>query len=102
GVSRKELDRVRRGLQSPAGCKKLAERFPDGCRGCASPDPATGGYATPALFALREPPPTGRRDPPWIEAPDVVEAPAPGLEGLEARLARIEAALARLLENRSA
>lgn len=102
GVSRKELDRVRRGLQSPTGCKKLSERHPELCKGCARPEPAPGGYATPALFALREPPASGRSQPPWIEAPDVVEAPAPGLEGLEARLARIEAALARLLENRSA
>ena len=98
GVGRKELDRVRRGLQSPTGCKKLRERFPDLCGGCMCPEPADGGYATPALFALHAPPPASRSAPPWIEAADIVEAPpAASVAALEERLARIEAALARLL-----
>lgn len=114
GVSRKELDRVRHGLQGPAGCKKLRERFPDLCRPNACPPAPPGGYASPALFALHAPPSHRRPAPPWPEVEEqvsgaggqaaAVEEPLPGIESeatgatsaIERRLARIEAAIERL------
>jgi hypothetical protein len=96
GVSRKEIERARCGLQGPMGCKKLRERFPGRCQGCACPEAPTGGYATPALFALRRPVSLRRRPAPWPEIePPAVSAAASG--DIEQRLARIEAALERLV-----
>lgn len=98
GVSRKELDRVRRGLQGPVGCKRLHERFPELAKACTCPEPPPGGYATPALFAFRKPPSFERRAPAVQEielAP--VDSTADPLAEIDKRLARIEAAIERLL-----
>jgi hypothetical protein len=100
GISRKELERVRRGLQGPMGCAKLRARFSTLCAGCVCPSPAEGGYATPALFAFQKPPPNVRRMQPW---PDIEDAGSPlpheptRDDAIEQRLARIEAALQRLV-----
>src|SRR5690606_15434310 len=61
-ASRKELDRVRRSLPNPSGCRKLGRLAPQHCTGPCFP-PGASPYATPALFA------TGLRD--------AAEAPAP-------------------------
>jgi hypothetical protein len=95
GVSRKELERVRRGLQGPMGCRRLRERFAGHAASCACPLPDEGGYATPALFALRRPPSTRRQAPP---APTEIAADPTdaSLPELQQRLSRIEAELKRL------
>jgi hypothetical protein len=99
GVSRKELERVRRGLQAPVGCKRLRERFPALCSGCACPEPPPGGYATPALFGLRSAPRFTRKPAPWPAVADIEGAPgASSVVEVEHRLARIEAVLAALLD----
>ncbi|MBI4517325.1 MAG: hypothetical protein HY699_16080 [Deltaproteobacteria bacterium] len=96
GVSGKELERVRAGLQGPMGCKKLRERFAALCHGCVCPAAPAAGYATPALFALVAPPKLARRAalvPAVEEAAVSAESTA---TDIEQRLARIEAALQRL------
>ncbi len=97
GISRKELDRVRRGLQGPVGCKKLRERFASvGCR-CTCPEPPPGGYATPALFAFREPPEPRRPPPPEPATGEIAADPSDAsLVEIHQRLAEIEGALAQL------
>ncbi len=93
GVSSKELERVRRGLQGPAGCRRLAALVPGGCRGtCPSPPP--GGYATPALFAFQRQPALRGADVPVADDELFAAAPATAiLEQIDRRLARIESAL---------
>ncbi|MGH7857542.1 MAG: hypothetical protein ACREQY_09440, partial [Candidatus Binatia bacterium] len=76
------------------GCKRLRERFPALASRCRCPEPPEEGYATPALFALREPPRFQRRPLPWPESGDVSLEGAPA--DLEHRLARIEAALEKI------
>jgi hypothetical protein len=98
GVSRKELERVRRSLQSPMGCKKLGEHFPGLCDGCAAPAPPPEGYATPALLALREAPPARRATPPWSAPADIGADPGDAsIIEMQQRLARLEGALEGLL-----
>jgi hypothetical protein len=98
-VSRKEIDRVRRGLPSPSGCRRLRDVDPSGgadCR-CAfgnKPQP----YPTPAIFAVgvRPPdPPTWTPFAPWIEeAPlrtaDPLQEIADWLRRIEGRIERLE------------
>lgn len=106
GISRKELDRVRNGLQGPMGCKKLKERFPQLCQMANCPPPPPGGYATPALFALHAAPSSRRPSLPWPEIAAGVGCQGSGVGSagsggesrteIEQRLARIEAALERL------
>lgn len=95
GVSRKELERVRLGLQGPIGCRRLRELFPSFADGCRCPAPPRGGYATPALFALNQAPALDRRPPP---SPIGAEFIVPdGMSGdLERRLARVEQLLEQL------
>lgn len=98
GVSRKELERVRRGLQSPMGCKKLGEHFPGLCDCCSAPVPPPEGYATPALLALREAPPARRETPSWSVPADVGADPGDvSIVEMQQRLARLEGALEGLL-----
>jgi hypothetical protein len=98
GVSRKELERVRRGLQAPIGCKRLRERFADLGAQCSCPPAPDGGYATPALFAFRQAPSFERRG---LPAPELAELARgehdASLVEVEQRLARIESALAKLV-----
>jgi hypothetical protein len=102
GVSRKEIQRVRRGLQAPIGCKRLRERFPAVAAHCACPLAPPGGYATPALFALRSVPSFKRSAPPWPAAPDLEAGDGDQAQPeLQSRLARIEAALATLLDRQT-
>jgi hypothetical protein len=100
-VSRKELDRVRQGLQAPMGCKKLRESFPLLAGKCRCPQPPEGGYATPALLGLASAPTFARSSSPAGGARILADA-AESIErhDLEARLSRIEAALEKLLERR--
>ncbi|MCX8072825.1 MAG: CRISPR-associated primase-polymerase type A1 [Candidatus Binatia bacterium] len=63
GASRKELERVRRGLQSPVGCRRLKEYFPQLAERCSCPEVPEAGYATPVLFALSGSPHFHRREP---------------------------------------
>jgi len=51
GISRKEVERVRCGFQSPAGCRSLGLRFEHWCDACPGPAVPAGLYATPVLFA---------------------------------------------------
>lgn len=115
GVSRKELERVRRGFQSPLGCKKLKEWFPDVAKDCHCPGPPPSGYATPALFAFTEPPRFSREESVFVEDPEESAAElllrhdpavaAPAMAEMERKLDRIERILLRvadLLERRLA
>jgi hypothetical protein len=95
GISRKELERVRRGLQGPMGCRKLRAQFAALCGNCVCPAAPAGGYATPALFALQTPPRPSRAPRPWPEIP--VTAGDADTESIEQRLARIESLLQALL-----
>jgi hypothetical protein len=101
GVSRKEVERARQGLQSPLGCKKLRERHPAIAAHCVCPEPAAGGYATPALFAFRKNPSASRNA---VAAPEIdrfaAEVPGDVQSDIERRLERIEAALGELLAKR--
>lgn len=100
GVSRKELERVRRGFQSPVGCRRLRELFPELSGGCVCPEPPEGGYATPALFAFAKPPRLRRSHEPVAEL-SLGELPeSTSLRRLEERLERIEKAIAAFLERR--
>jgi hypothetical protein len=100
-VSRKELERVRHGLQGPIGCTRLREQFPVLCQGCACPEPPPGGYATPALFALTGMPRLERRA---VAQPLPAELTDDGsdasLADIEQRLRRIEGALDKLLDGK--
>lgn len=98
GVPRKELDRARRGLQAPVGCRRLRERFPGLCAGCACPAPVDG-YATPALFAVAPRP--RRRAVEEVPPPDFVQDPATlsPAELLE-RLRRLEERVRHLGQDR--
>ena len=101
-VSRSELDRVRRGLPSPAGCRGIRLLCPDEARQCACPPPPAGLYATPALFALSGPPPVSAQpaslDPERFLSAIEAELPASPTAGIDKRLDRIEEALRRLAE----
>lgn len=92
GTSRKELERIRRGLQSPIGCKRLHEYFPDLARRCTCPEVPEAGYATPVLFALSNPPRFARpqRVSP-VEADEWLgDTPSASKEDLKAIIARLE------------
>lgn len=94
GVSRKELDRVRRGLQAPMGCARLREHF--GALGrCVCPEAPPGGYPTPALFVLRMKLGTARSERFSVESLEPSAEASP--HGLEARLSRIELMLTALV-----
>lgn len=102
GVSRKEVDRARRGLQSPIGCKKLRDRYPAIAAHCVCPEAPPGGYQTPALFAFQKSPPATRCA---VSSPEIdrfidSQAPGAGSSEIEQRLERIEAALAEVLGRR--
>lgn len=98
GASLKELERVRRGLPSPAGCKRVCRVAgrAEHCTGC--PEPGARPYRTPALFAVGERRPAPPRHvpfAPWLEAgEEVVASPlerlGEALERIERRLVRIE------------
>lgn len=92
GTSRKELERIRRGLQSPIGCKRLHEYFPELARHCHCPEVPEAGYATPVLFAFSRPPrfPYSRPVSP-IEADEWLESePTDTKEELKSLIARLE------------
>ena len=96
GLGRRELERIRRGLQAPMGCRKLHELFPALASACTCPEPGEYAYATPALYALLPTVRSVRRHPaPRVEPKEEIARPEPTT--LEERLARIEAALSRLL-----
>jgi hypothetical protein len=100
GVGRRELDRVRRGLQGPVGCRRLREMLPGPCAECRGPAVPEGGYATPALYAFCSPP-SFRRPPSEIPAPEGLSAESsdPAIVEIDKRLARIEATLVQLVSN---
>jgi hypothetical protein len=95
GASMRELDRLARGLPSPAGCsrlQKLAER--PACESCPR---GSLPYPTPVLFAIDtslEPVARSTELPPEAEAMLAVETPLETigrvLRNIEARLARLE------------
>jgi hypothetical protein len=98
-ISGKEIERVRRGLPSPTGCKRLREIDPTGARECRCPAGREAQpYATPALFAVgatAPAPPTWTPFAPWIEeAPletaDPLQTIAEWLRRIEARLDHLE------------
>jgi hypothetical protein len=94
-VSTKELDRVRRGLPSPAGCAKLERVAPGPCACFAGRKPLP--YATPALFAVGEVRPAEPRWKPFAQFLDADErVVADPLETIGAALERIEARLEKL------
>lgn len=116
GLARKELDRARRGLPTPTGCRRLKELLPHEAQSCACPDDGPLGYASPASFALASSPPRKSVSPSWDSVAEFVAraddgvaegsaqrggAPSPHPSGLEQRLAAIEAALQTLLSARS-
>ncbi len=97
----KELHRVRTGLPSPVGCRRLRELGATAgvaCRGCPA-DAAASPYATPALLAVGVVPAERPRHAPfaqWLEpsdalAPDAYEDLALRLERLDERLRQLEA-----------
>jgi hypothetical protein len=95
-VPRRELDRMRRGLPNPAGCKKLSRLAPPGTCACF-PDGKALPYPTPVLHALGSVAPS---PPPWAPFAEhlgaderVVQGP---LDAIGEALARIEERLARL------
>lgn len=99
GASFKELERVRRGLQSPVGCKRLRRLAPDGGAGCRCPVGADARpYPTPALLAVGEVAPAAPRwrpFAPWLEedrpaVQDPLEAIGEALRRIDARLSRLE------------
>ncbi len=101
-TSRKELDRIRRGFQSPIGCKRLREYFPDLAARCQCPEVPEAGYATPALFAFSSPPRFSRREPiapfeteEWVDR--TVPDPKADLAAIISRLERMEKILQSLL-----
>jgi len=96
GLGRKELERIRRGLQAPMGCRKLHELFPALASACTCPEPGEYAYATPALYALL-PPVRPVRSPPAPRVERQADVPRPEATTIEERLARIERALSRLL-----
>jgi hypothetical protein len=98
-ISRKELERVRRGLPSPTGCAKLKHLFPELAKGCACGLPtAAQPYPSPALLAVgaRAPaPPTWAPFAPWLEegepvAADPLDSLAESVRRIEERLTRLE------------
>lgn len=116
GLARKELDRARRGLPTPTGCRRLKELLPHEAQSCACPEDGPLGYASPASFALASSPPRKSVPPSWDSVAEfVARADDQGAEGsatrdgapslepsaLEQRLAAIEAALQTLLSARS-
>lgn len=98
GVSRKEIERARRGLQGPVGCKKLRAAFPGLCSDIGCPEPAPGGYATPALLAFRKAPPAERRRTPWAADAEIHFEAGEAAPDVDARLRRLESLLERLVE----
>jgi hypothetical protein len=97
-VARKELERARRGLSAPTGCRRLRQVDPEGAAECRCPSGEEAlPYSTPALFAVgaRAPsPPSWAPFAPWVEddavPPDPLRAIADQLRRMEERLARIE------------
>lgn len=105
GTSKRELQRIRRGLQSPIGCKRLHEYFPNLAQGCQCPEVPEAGYATPMLFAFSSPPRFSRRQSPSpVQADEWVENELPNtkqeLQAIIARLERMEAILKAFLGER--
>lgn len=96
-VPRRELDRLRRGLPNPAGCKKLA-RFarPGEACGCFAPSEVSP-YPTPVLHAVGSIAPAAPRWKAFAEHlrsdESVVQGP---LDAIGEALARIESRLDRL------
>ena len=98
GASHKELERVRRGLPSPAGCAKLRRLgAPATCEGCTAARGALP-YPTPVAFAVGDvagAPPGHAPFAPWLEdttelAPTAVEVLGDALGRIESRLERLE------------
>lgn len=96
-VPMRELHRVRGGLPSPVGCRRLRELRVAECRGCPR-GAAAQPYPTPAVFAVGAvpcEPPRHAKFAAWLEPatglePDALEDLASKLETLEQRLERIE------------
>jgi hypothetical protein len=101
GLGRKELERVRRGLPSPAGCARLRRLAGPGATCDCPPGLPTLPYPTPAGFAVGERPPSPRPSTAfaaWLDAdaPPVQEP----LSAIGDALRRIEERLERLEEGR--
>ncbi|MEI7895050.1 MAG: hypothetical protein WCI05_18285, partial [Myxococcales bacterium] len=94
--SKKELDRVRRGLPSPVGCARLRRIEPSARCSCFPGDKVLP-YATPALFAVGQVAPAEPRWKPFApfleRDQDLVQNP---FEQVGETLARIESRLQAL------
>lgn len=99
GVGLSELHRVRRGLPSPVGCRRLrtlggAPR----CERCPMAERNAQPYPTPTLFAVEATASEPRHRPfaPWLTSdtlpPEPVELLGDAVRDLQARLARLESA----------
>lgn len=91
-----ELHRVRRGLPSPVGCRRLLALGVARCSACPS-GPAAQPYPTPASFAVGAVAPEPPRHAPfaaWLEPadrllPDALESLATRMDALEHRIERM-------------
>ncbi|RMH41659.1 MAG: hypothetical protein D6689_10525, partial [Deltaproteobacteria bacterium] len=94
---RAELERARRGIPSPAGCRRLRRICPDAAADCRCFDGADPvPYATPALFATGETapaPPSWAPFAAWLDDDDLVADP---IETLGQWVRRIDERLERL------
>lgn len=96
-VPMRELHRVRRGLPSPVGCRRLLALGVARCEACPT-GPNAQPYATPASFAVgahRPSPPRHDRFAAWLEpadhlAADALESLTARMEALERRLKEVE------------
>jgi len=95
-IPRRELDRLRRGLPNPAGCKKLSRLAPEGTCSCFEKNEVLP-YPTPVLHATGSVAPS---PPPWTRFAEHLETDESVIQGpLDAIgevLARIEKRLDRL------
>jgi hypothetical protein len=94
---RRRRNRLRADPARPPRGGALRERFANLGAACACPAPPAGGYATPALFALRQPPRLTRTAPELPDAAALAADPhdASAVE-IQQRLVRIEALLEEL------
>lgn len=101
-VPRRELERVRRGVPAPVGCKRLRLLDREGASRCVCPKGELAQpYATPAVFAVGAQPPSApawKPMSPWIDG-DALEQPS-ALAQVGEMLRRIEERLAALEEKK--